>query len=160
MSNASEGGARPAFSTFQLSSVCQTCCFGNCKGDAIRLAINMGCNEEMTVSVCEVVGVSLGVGIVLSAGALSAPCGAAIWAVSSVKGTAALTTFGCAALTIGGVGGVAAGAPFGHALNVLHCGRAAMFQLEVGVIVHSEHAKQLRHVNLDGNLTTLCSHGV
>ena len=154
MSNASEGGARPAFSTFQLSSVCQTCCFGNCKGDAIRLAINMGCNEEMTVSVCEVVGVSLGVGIVLSAGALSAPCGAAIWAVSSVKGTAALTTFGCAALTIGGVGGVAAGAQFGNALNVLHCGRAAMFQLEVGVIVHSEHAKQLRHVNLDGKLTT------
>ena len=154
MSNASEGGARPAFSTLQLSSVCQTCCLGNCKGDAIRLAINMGCNEEMTVSVCEVVGVSLGVGIVLSAGALSAPCGAAIWAVSSVKGTAALTTFGCAALTIGGVGGVAAGAQFGNALNVLHCGRAAMCQLEVGVIVHSEHAKQLRHVNLDGNLTT------
>ena len=154
MSNASEGGARPAFSALQLSSVYQTCCLGNCKGDAIRLAINMGCNEEMTVSACAVVGVALGVGIVLSAGALSAPCGAAIWAVSSVKGTAALTTFGCAALTIGGVGGVAAGAQFGNALNVLHCGRAAMFQLEVGVIVHSEHAKQLRHVNLDGNLTT------
>ena len=153
MSNASEGGARPAFSTLQLSSVCQTCCFGNCKGDAIRLAINIACNEEMTVSVREVVGVSLGVGIVLSAGALAAPCGAAIWAVSAAKGTAALSTSGCAALTVGGVGGAAAGAQFGNALNAPPRGRDAMCQLELGVIVHSENAKQLRYDNLDGKLT-------
>ena len=117
MSNASEGGARHAFTTLHLSSVGQICCLGNCKGDAIRLAINMGCNEEMTVSACAVVGVALGVGIVLSAGALAAPCGAAIWAVSAAEGTAALTTAGCAALTVGGVGGAAAGAQFGNALN-------------------------------------------
>ena len=52
------------------------------------------------------------------AGALAAPCGAAIWAVTVVEGTTALTTAGCAALTAEGLGGAAAGAQFGNALNM------------------------------------------
>ena len=77
----------------------------------------MGWNE-WTVLGCSLVGVGLGVGIVLTAGALAAPCGAAIWAVTVVEGTTALTTAGCAALTAEGLGGAAAGAQFGNALNM------------------------------------------
>ena len=78
----------------------------------------MGWNEAWTVLGCAVAGLGLGVGIVLTAGALAAPCGAAIWAVTVVEGTTALTTAGCAALTAEGLGGAAAGAQFGNALNM------------------------------------------
>ena len=57
---------------------------------------------------CAVAGLGLGVGIVLTAGALAAPCGAAMWAVTVVKGTTALTAAGCSALTVAGAGGAAA----------------------------------------------------
>ena len=77
----------------------------------------MGWNE-WTVLGCSLVGVGLGVGIVLTAGALAAPCGAAIWAVTVVEGTTALTAAGCSALTVAGAGGAAAGAQFGNALNM------------------------------------------
>ena len=76
----------------------------------------MGWNER-TVLGCSLVGVGLGVGIVLTAGALAAPCGAAIWAVTVVEGTTALTAAGCCALAAAGAGGAAAGAHFGNALN-------------------------------------------
>ncbi len=65
----------------------------------------MGWNEACTVLGCAVAGLDLGVGIVLTAGALAAPCGAAIWAVTVVEGTTALTAAGCSALAVAGAGG-------------------------------------------------------
>ena len=63
-------------------------------------------------------GLGIGVDIVLIAGALAAPCGDAIWAVTVVEGTTALTPAGCSALAVAGAGGAAAGAHFGNALNL------------------------------------------
>ena len=77
----------------------------------------MGWNEAWRVLGCAVVGAGIGVVIVLTGGALAAPCGAAIWTVTAVEGTTALTAAGCSALAVAGAAGATAGANFGNALN-------------------------------------------
>ena len=77
----------------------------------------MGWNEAGRVLGCAVVGAGIGVVIVLTGGALAAPCGAAIWTVTAVEGTTALTAAGCSALAVAGAAGATAGANFGNALN-------------------------------------------
>ena len=62
----------------------------------------MGWNEAWRVLGCAVVGAGIGVVIVLTGGALAAPCGAAIWTVTAVEGTTALTAAGCSALAVAG----------------------------------------------------------
>ena len=63
------------------------------------------------------VGAGIEVVIVLTGGALAAPCGAAIWTVTAVEGTTALTAAGCSALAVAGAAGATAGANFGNAPN-------------------------------------------
>ena len=77
----------------------------------------MGWNKAWRVLGCAVVGAGIEVVIVLTGGALAAPCGAAIWTVTAVEGTTALTAAGCSALAVAGAAGAAAGAHFGNALN-------------------------------------------
>ena len=77
----------------------------------------MGWNEAWRVLGCEVVGAGIGVVIVLTGGALAAPCGAATWTVTAVEGTTVLTAVGCSALAVAGAAGATAGANFGNALN-------------------------------------------
>ena len=73
----------------------------------------MGWNEAWGVLGCVLAGAGIGVGIVLTAGALAAPCGAAKWAVTVVEGTTALTAAGCTALAGAGAAGAAVGVAFG-----------------------------------------------
>ena len=77
----------------------------------------MGWNEAWRVLGCAVVGAGIEVVIVLTGGALAAPCGAAIWTVTAVEGTTVLTAAGCSALAVAGAAGATAGANFGNALN-------------------------------------------
>ena len=75
----------------------------------------MGWNEAWGVLGCALAGAGIGVGIVLTVGALAAPYGAAIWAVTVIEGTTALTSAGCTALAVAGATSAAAGAHFGNA---------------------------------------------
>ena len=77
----------------------------------------MGWNEAWRVLGCAVVGAGIGVVIVLTGGALAAPCGAAIWTVTAVEGTTVLTAAGCSALAVAGAAGGTANAHFGNARN-------------------------------------------
>ena len=63
------------------------------------------------------VGAGIEVVIVLTGGALAAPCGAAIWTVTAVEGTTVLTAAGCSAVAVAGAAGATASADFGNALN-------------------------------------------
>ena len=75
----------------------------------------MGWNEVWRVLGCAVVGAGIEVVIVLTGGALAAPCGTAIWTITAVEGTTALTAAGCSALAVAGATSAATGAHFGDA---------------------------------------------
>ena len=63
------------------------------------------------------VGAGIGLVIVLTGGALAAPCGAATWTVTAFEGTTVLTAAGCSAVAVAGAAGATASANFGNALN-------------------------------------------
>ena len=77
----------------------------------------MSWNETWRVLGCAVVGAGVGVVIVFTGGTLTAPYGAAIWTVTAVQGTTALTAAGGRALAVAGVAGITANANFGNAQN-------------------------------------------
>ena len=74
-------------------------------------------NKAWRVLSCAVVGAGLELVIVLTGagGALAAPCGAAIWTITAVEGTTALTAAECSALAVASATSAAAGAHFGNA---------------------------------------------
>ncbi len=77
----------------------------------------MGWNKAWRVLGSAVDGAGIEVVIVLTGGALAAPCGAAIWTATAVEGTTALTAAGCSALAVAGATSAAAGAHFRNARN-------------------------------------------